>query len=501
MPHELPTAGAYGTDSIKSRFNPAVRRLAALTFAVALVGLWLSLALMKSLYHPFQLQAGLTQPAALTATAEASAPRGQSRPVRLGKIAFVRGGDIWVEDLATGRTRRLTSDGRNTEPLWSPTGRWLAFYKQALELWIIRDTGADAHSLGYMSPGMGQQDAWSPVADRLAYIEDGGLYSVSADGSGRRQLLPSALVQDSGVQALAWSPNGTWIAFERAERSRPPPAPVRSEGIWRIRANGSGLRPVYLSPAPNQAQAHLAEWSPDGRWLLFWRGADWSSSLAADGMPLMRIHALPSGGHGRPSEIVPSMLAHSDFLTWSPRGHRLALVDGGGRETWLNKQIALSTLATKSGRIPPATVSPIGDGRRADIDPAWSPTGRLIAYASDPAPRNARRLTPPVRIMAARRIWVVATAAGVFNGSNRRELTHNPRFRDERPQWSADGRSILFARLTGNRAELWLMRSDGSDQRQIVGRLTPSPGRFGYYGYIQWHQLYDWWKGTAAVHR
>jgi len=42
------------------------------------------------------------------------------------------------------------------------------------------------------------------------------------------------------------------------------------------------------------------------------------------------------------------------------------------------------------------------------------------------------------------------------------------------------------------------MRADGNEQRQVVDELTPSPGQFGYYGYVDWDQLFDWWRGPAV---
>lgn len=45
----------------------------------------------------------------------------------LGRIAFVRMGDIWVKDVSDGPERQLTHDGLSTQPRWSASGDWLAF--------------------------------------------------------------------------------------------------------------------------------------------------------------------------------------------------------------------------------------------------------------------------------------------------------------------------------------------------------------------------------------
>ena len=48
--------------------------------------------------------------------------------------------------------------------------------------------------------------------------------------------------------------------------------------------------------------------------------------------------------------------------------------------------------------------------------------------------------------------------------------------------------------------QLRLMHSDGSEQAQAVEEMSPLPdpvaGWFGYYGYLAWDQMYDWWQGN-----
>lgn len=64
-------------------------------------------------------------------TPSADAP---SQP-SLGKLAYVQDGDIWVKDLPAGEARRLTHDGSNWRPRWSPSGEWLAWAMQ-LSVWM-----------------------------------------------------------------------------------------------------------------------------------------------------------------------------------------------------------------------------------------------------------------------------------------------------------------------------------------------------------------------------
>lgn len=155
-----------------------------------------------------------------------------------------------------------------------------------------------------------------------------------------------------------------------------------------------------------------------------------------------------------------------------------------GRSTRVNKQIW--TVAANGDN--PIDLS--ADEARVDLSPVWSPDGQHIAYVSGPA-LGLEEAIESERFREAvdgRRIWVMNT-----DGTDKRQLTHDPEYSDEYPQWSSDGRHILFMRRRGEQADLWLMDSDGNDQRPLVGGLTqPGVPGFGYYGHFEWAEVLDW---------
>jgi Tol biopolymer transport system component len=440
--------------------------------------------------RPLRVEAGRDRPPGPRETAGEPVPQPTASPLpgavprptataapSLGKLAYVQGGDLWVKEPPDGEARRLTQDGRNGSPLWSPSGGWLAFRKGP-QLWVARGAGTDARAVDGARSGPGQPVAWSPVADRIAYATPDGLFVESADGAERRRLVATPAREGSGVLGLAWSPDGRWLAFERLEWG-PEGTPVRS-GLFRVKTDGSEVHPLHLNPDGAALRSHLAGWAPDGRAVLFWQGI-LSASIAMDGLALRLV---PAAG-GAAAEISPAVLLHPDLLAWSPDGRRLAFVDGGGRMTWANKTLAVADASLRVERLSP--------GGRADLHPAWSPDGRWIAHASGPAePRDAGG-DGVKRVLARRRIRLVAP-----DGSGTRQLTDDARFRDERPRWSADGTHLLLARLEDEQAQLWLMRADGSGQRRVVEELTPGPGWHGTYGHLEWGRLYDWWTGPPA---
>ena len=92
-----------------------------------------------------------------------------------------------------------------------------------------------------------------------------------------------------------------------------------------------------------------------------------------------------------------------------------------------------------------------------DDSPAWSPDGQRIAFRS-------------YRSGYAGEVWVVNA-----DGSSPVNLTPNalPAISDNRhPDWSADGRSIVFASTAGGDWGIWVMNADGTGKRQLTN--TPA---------------------------
>ncbi|MBX6772609.1 MAG: PD40 domain-containing protein [Chloroflexi bacterium] len=400
----------------------------------------------------------------------------------LGSIAYIQGGNLWVKDLPDGPARQLTRGGGIDTPRWSPSGEWIAF-RAGGQLQVVRRAGTDLH---VVETGPTGAFAWSPVTDSLAYITRGGLVVATADGARRREIIPPSNAVEAGVQSFAWSPDGSMLAFsdvtilQPAQNGQPP---VRAARIVRVRADGSDTQEVYSAGRPASSGLLVAGWAPDGAFILFWTVPGFSASLLADGAPLLMV---PAAG-GTPVQLTGAMLAHPDLLDWSPASRQLAIVDGGGRETWSSKFIAL-------GR-PSAPLRRVTGPGQAVLFPSWSPDGRQIAFTSGSAAPGLPGGDPALRAMAGRRIWVMAA-----DGSGQHPLTTDPRYRDEHPEWSANGRAILFARLEGDQASVWLMDADGAHPRRVIDELGPGPGVFGTYGLLDWGRFYDW-TGRNRLHR
>ncbi|HEU4323285.1 MAG TPA: hypothetical protein VFS21_09040 [Roseiflexaceae bacterium] len=386
-------------------------------------------------------------------------------PTGLGTLAYIHQGDLWVRGLPAGAPLRLTTHGRASRPRWSPSGEWISFCGDST-LYIARADGTDTHIVG---PCV--EAAWSPAEDRLLHHDNYGMRITDPD---------SWQSLSVGGDSAVWSGDGSALALSSV-RMLPDQTdsgmPLRSAELRRVPSDGGAAR-LLSSGAAADEDILPAGWA--GSTILFWANPLFSASLLADGAPL---RAAPTD-RGAPLELLPAMLAYPDFLDIAPDGARVAATSGGGRASWSDKQIVAIDLA--SG----AQVA-LSDPHLAAVSPVWAPDGQRVAYAAAPdAPADSSD-TQAQRALAQRHIW-----SAHADGTERRRLTDDPAYRDERPRWSDDGESILFARLDQKgQASVWLMQANGSGLTLVANSLTidqDNPGQPGYFGYIPWDNAFAW---------
>ena len=419
----------------------------------------------------------------------------------LGRLAYVKGGDIWIMNLIdeTALPLRLTADGHNFEPRWSPSGQWLAFSKERTvpgnstaltatqkQVWVIQADGSGEYPLNNGSAV--EAFAWSPEDDRLAYTTPtGSLNLINADGTDQVLLISENAVPalgDQHVGRISWSLDGKWIAYEYS--LRPTERFVAYQGIWVGSAQEGMPVEIYNSGFPNRSEAVLVGWSPLINEVLFLQNVSTTAS-SVDGGLLYAVQVYDdseTSGNRAPILIIGEpILSYADFVSPAPRNAygaeqaAVAAVGGEGRLTWDDKYILIG------GRS-------ITGPESAAISPDWSPDGRRLAFAA--MPNQDGSVSPESAGLMRRRIWI----ANAYGDPNLRRLTDSIGYRDENPQWSADGSCLLFARIDSRgRASLWIIPASGGAALQVVDELTPAPEPFDPYGHVDWDGYFDWWEG------
>ncbi len=238
------------------------------------------------------------------------------------RVAFSgpQGEGLYVVDLRSGRKRTVDPTSQTWTPAWSPDGKWIAFGRQdgygPIEAYAAHPDGSGLTRLSIYAPGSGGL-AWSRHGD-LAFIGRHGSAATShllvVDARSRRV---HVLAPGFGDGAVAWSPDGRAIAYAgttgRSDTS----------AIYTVGADGRGRRRLTPSWPPSSDDSPV--WSPDGKSLVFARAPLGGSaereitevwSMRADGTherPLTT--AFPDGG----DNVEPAWVSRPVHAELAPR--------------------------------------------------------------------------------------------------------------------------------------------------------------------------------------
>jgi hypothetical protein len=165
-------------------------------------------------------------PAGLAGTAQAAYSGND------GRIAFVRGGDIYTITPGGSGLHRLTANGHSSGPRWSPTGRRIAYLRNG-NLWIMNADGTHQAQVTNAAPASTDaRPTWSPNGRYLAFVKtakgqsSGYLTRYDTVGGAFRTFVTSAESGALRVRALptavAWqftAEGDSALVYEGADRT------------------------------------------------------------------------------------------------------------------------------------------------------------------------------------------------------------------------------------------------------------------------------------------
>ena len=257
----------------------------------------------------------------------------------------------------------------------------------------------------------------------------------------------------------AWSPDGEWIAFVHAELT--PGAP----GIYLISPDGQRIQQWH------EGFAQTPAWSPDAQWIVFSENAQiWKKKINGDSLSQLTFEGRNFFPAWSPDG---NLIAHSQSIcTHIPCGLWLINLDGPThfpitlygnfpsfdpvngtilyRTRWVdNSEVYGDSLFYYDHRIGRSTfLMTLQELNHGNKYFKINSDGSRIAFTSQ------SRYGPSIQI------WTMKT-----DGSDLKQLTHTLGYSCD---WSPDGKYIVYTDASRESGRLWIMDADGSNKRQLT---------------------------------
>ena len=394
------------------------------------------------------------------------------------RIAVIASGDLWLVDLEARSSRRLTTTATaESTPYWTPDGSRITFAR-GLDSFSVDTEGNDETVVLNDATSM----TWA-ADGTMAFVRGRGLWLAEPEGE-PKLLVPPDINADVTIRSPRFSPDGVELVFVKSMLN------MRGE-VWRVDIELELLLPVITDRVAENPVA--AEWVTDSRHIVYL--TDRGGGLAIWYVDLDEALLLPM--------TDPMMVRSAAPLGIAVHGERIVLP----------RHFITSDIVTSSG------LTVVGTDQ-AELDPVVSPDGKFVAYTvadrgafeiweaplDGAAPAHfvaigqSPRYSPSGNEIVYTRIdldgnkdvWKVDIHSGIpFRLTDALEI-------DDAPDWSPDGRTIIFSSERGGVLGLWTVSASGGKRLklQLVGhapRYSPDGETLLY-----WADDALWTVGTTS---
>lgn len=280
---------------------------------------------------------------------------------------------------------------------------------------------------------------------KIAFSNNGDIYTMNPDGSGETNLTAKELGDDFFSFAPAWSPDGKKIAFTSYREYE------WNSNVYVMNVDGTGLRRLSTRPP---AEEHPS-WSPDGEKIAY------TADKGNDHFALMVMNADGTNSTVVRKGPIPGFI---NFWDWSPDGSQVVFTEDRSPSGF--GQTDTYVMNPNGTCVEQLTEAP-GD----DLQATWSPNGEKILFSSDREGHGIYTMNPDgteeTRVLKAPKELGELIALDEF-----------------RSAWSPDGKKIVWTVKYegGTGSKIYVMNADGSGLTAIHDELEENP-------YVDWQPV------------
>jgi len=328
---------------------------------------------------------------------------------------------LWIRDLDSQTSRRLSDLHAAQHPFWSPDSRWVAFFtlSDPTRLWKIPAAGGAPISLCPVTMGLG--GSWG-ASDIIVFAPTAGgpLHSIPSTGGSPEPVTALDAERHQTGHRMPWFlPDGDHFLFAALPRVGPGveifAGSLGSMQVKRIMAAASGV--TYAQPG----------------YLLFER----DQKLVAQRFDVSRLEVA-----GEPVPIGEPPLANASWdATW------IATASANGRLASLRSwpQRTEVEWVDRSGRV---------------LHRVPLPAGQWLSLSLAPDGQS---------VLAARPVAATLSEAFLFDAKGARiERVAQPQTMNPALVWTPDGRSFVYASSPAGRFEVYRQQPNSTEGAQMV---------------------------------
>lgn len=391
-------------------------------------------------------------PAAPPVPAPAAGQVRKWKPLALGLIGLCAAAAIAVYWMAINREKQpndlhtvplAVSFGDQYAPTFSPDGRQVAYAwngdaEDNFDIYVKLVNSSSAALRLTTSKDVDYSPAWSPDGEWIAFCRGndtgrGTIWIVPALGGAERKI---ADINDPGSpwdRALSWTPDSKKLAVAASFTSGKP------RGVRLVDVT-TGASKQIVQPAGSEEDMYPAV-SPDGKFVAFTRDT---------GRGISRIMVVPVGGGSPQPVAVPSQQVYNARPAWTPDSTHIVFVSNvdGESHAWLapfRSSRPARELAALGGGVYDVAIS--AAGQLGLVRQSGDSNLYMLRFGS----ASQRPIGSPARILASTRL-------------------------EESPSVRSDDRQIAFASNRSGYEEIWTARTDGSDVMQVTYLQNPVTG-------------------------